>query len=98
VGALMSRALTVTAAKIRFRVEPLDVPPVKAARRLHLTLEQFHEKLPELCSRGFPSPDPTTGNYYLPAIDRWMAERFEQAGCDNLENDRDIICSRIARL
>jgi hypothetical protein len=97
-GALMSQTPTLAAAKIRFKVEPLDVPPAKAARRLHLTLEQFRDKLPELSSRGFPSPDPTTGNYYLPAIDRWMARRFEPSACDSSKNDRDIISSRIARL
>jgi hypothetical protein len=60
---------------IRHRVEPLDVPPSKAARRLHLTPDEFRQKLPELTKRGFPRPDPTTGNYYLPAIDQWMASR-----------------------
>jgi hypothetical protein len=82
------------AAPIRHRIDPVDVPPAKAARRLHLTLEQFQQRLPELENRGFPAPDPTTGNYYLPAIDRWMAARNDLTP----EDDRDLINQRIARL
>jgi hypothetical protein len=85
------------ASPIRHRIDPLDVPPTKAARRLHLTLAQFHNKLTELRSRGFPPPDPTTGNYYLPAIDRWMADRFKPAA-ESSNADCDIISERIARL
>ena len=44
--------------EVRFRVEPGDVPPEKAARRLHLTLDQFTEILPRLLARGFPSRRP----------------------------------------
>ena len=57
---------------IRFRIDPRDVPPAKAARRLHLTLSEFERALPELRRRGFPQPDETTGNYDLAAIDDWM--------------------------
>ena len=60
---------------IRFSVSPRDVPPFKAARRLHLTLNQFDLVLPELLERGFPKADPTTGHYDLTAIDHWMDER-----------------------
>jgi hypothetical protein len=95
-GALMSQ--TIAAAKIRFKVEPHDIPAAKAARRLHLSLDEFRTKLPELVGRGFPPADPTTGMFYLPAIDQWMAGRFEQSPCDNSKNDQDIISSRIARL
>jgi hypothetical protein len=63
---------------IRHKVEPADVPPAKAARRLHLTLEQFEAKLPELQARGFPSADPTTGMYDLEEIDRWRASRHHR--------------------
>lgn len=61
--------------EVRFRVEPGDVPPEKAARRLHLTLDQFTEILPRLLARGFPSPDPDTGNFDLDAIDQWRKRR-----------------------
>lgn len=61
--------------EVRFRVDPADVPPEKAARRLHLTLERFNEVLPRLLARGFPPPDPDTGHYALEAIDQWRKLR-----------------------
>jgi hypothetical protein len=61
---------------IRFHVDPGDVPPVVAARRMGMTLEAFNEKLEELRGRGFPAPDPTTGNYDLHAIDAWRKARY----------------------
>lgn len=60
---------------IRHRVDPGDVPAEKAARRLHLTLEQFNDKLPKLIARGFPPADPDTGNFDLDAIDLWRKRR-----------------------
>lgn len=60
---------------IRFIVEPRDVPPEKAARRLGLSLDRFEELLPRLLSRGFPPSDPDTGNYDLDAIDAWRSGR-----------------------
>jgi hypothetical protein len=83
---------------IRYRVEPLDVPPAKAARRLHLTLAEFRQKLTQLEGRGFPRPDPTTGNYYLPAINQWMAARAALTATAGAQNDKDLINERIARL
>jgi hypothetical protein len=61
-----------TPAHVRFRVDPRGVPPAKAARRLGLTPAAFEAKAVELHARGFPRPDPTTGNYDLVAIDAWM--------------------------
>jgi len=69
------------AAAIRFPVEPRDVPAQKAARRLHLTEDQFELKLPDLLARGFPPADPTTGMFDLDAIDAWRAARHRQADC-----------------
>lgn len=60
---------------IRFPVEPRDVPPEKAARRLHLDLERFNELLPRLLARGFPPSDPDTGMFDLEAIDAWRRAR-----------------------
>jgi hypothetical protein len=77
-------------AQIRYSVEPRDIPAAKAARRLHLTVEQFREKLPELLRRGFPPPDPTTGNYYLPAIDQWMEQRHRFTVGGSPQNDSEI--------
>jgi hypothetical protein len=62
-------------AEIRFRVDPADVPAEKAARRLHLTLDQFKEILPNLIKRGFPAADPDTGMFDLEAIDVWRKSR-----------------------
>jgi hypothetical protein len=64
-----------TQSEIRFRVDPADVPPDKAARRLHLTVEKFNGILPRLRARGFPAPDPDTGNFDLEAIDAWRKSR-----------------------
>jgi hypothetical protein len=60
---------------IRFRVDPGDVPPEKAGRRLGLTLDRFIEVLPRLLARGFPAPDQDTGNFALEAIDQWRKMR-----------------------
>ena len=60
---------------IRHRVDPGDVPPEKAARRMCLTLERFNELLPQLVARGFPPADPTTGMFDLEAIDLWRKLR-----------------------
>lgn len=57
---------------IRFSVEPRLVPPVKAARRLHLTLSEFQTKLRSLINHGFPYPCPVTGHYDMVAIDNWL--------------------------
>lgn len=61
--------------RIRFRVDPGDVPAEKAARRLCLTKAQFLAWLPQLLLRGFPPADPTTGMYDLDAIDAWRRQR-----------------------
>jgi hypothetical protein len=61
--------------EIRFKVDPGDVAPEKAARRLGLTLPRFIEVLPRLLARGFPPADPDTGNFDLDAIDQWRKLR-----------------------
>jgi hypothetical protein len=75
---------------IRYPVEPRDIPPTKAARRLHLTLEEFRAKLPELLKRGFPPADPTTGMFFLPAIDKWMESRHGLTGGNDTRDDSEI--------
>jgi hypothetical protein len=65
----------IPAHSIRYHVEPRDVPPAKAARRLHLTVAEFNRLKDDLLARGFPRPDPTTGNYDLKAIDAWQDAR-----------------------
>ena len=82
------------AGNIRYPVEPKDIPPAKAARRLHLSIDEFRAKLPELLKRGFPPADPTTGMFFLPAIDKWMERRHElirgQGARDDSEIDRRL--------
>ena len=43
-------------AHIRCRVDPGDVPPEKAARRMGLRLAEFEQKLPELLRAAFRRP------------------------------------------
>ena len=63
------------AMSLRYQIEPRDVSPEKAARRLGLTLPEFREVLPRLLSRGFPPPDVDTGNFDLDEIDAWRGRR-----------------------
>jgi hypothetical protein len=60
---------------MKFRVMPRDVSPEAAARRLGLTLAEFNDRYENLVARGFPKPDPDTGNFDLDAIDRWCDAR-----------------------
>jgi hypothetical protein len=60
---------------MRFRVEARDVPAAQAARRLGKSLDEFTAILPNLLARGFPAPDPDTGNFDLHAIDKWCDSR-----------------------
>ena len=89
------------AGRIRYAVHPRDVPPEKAARRLHLTLAAFDLVREELHARGFPSPDPTTGMYDLVAIDAWMDRRSGLADLtvnDGPRNAEAVSRDRIERL
>jgi hypothetical protein len=52
-----------------------DVPVEVAARRMGKKLEEFKKALPNLIARGFPKPDPDTGNFDLDAIDAWRRLR-----------------------
>lgn len=85
---------------VRFRVDPGDVPPEIAARRLGLPLDQFQQKLPELLQRGFPAPDLTTGNFDLAAVDMWRQRRFphlfSSSASDAPKQDRETARARIA--
>lgn len=86
---------------IRYRIEPRLVPPVKAARRLHLTLVEFEDKRRALEQIGFPEPCPVTGFYDLTAIDAWLDRR---AGIGKTTqktvalNAQDVVAQRIAGL
>jgi hypothetical protein len=97
----MSRP-AVAPAKIRFAINPGDVPAVKAARRLHLTLEEFQAQLPELIRRGFPPADPTTNMFCLEAIDAWRFGRYPQllglTGNHVARDAREVAGDRIKRM
>jgi hypothetical protein len=84
--------------KIRFAIDPRDVPPAKAARRLHLTEAEFTKQLPALLARGFPSADETTGMYDLKAIDSWMDSRREARSLTTASHLLDARSSRSDRL
>jgi len=64
-----------TGARIRYPIDPRDIPAEKVARRLHLTLAEFLSLKERLFARGFPRPDPDTGNFDSVAIERWMDAR-----------------------
>lgn len=92
---------------LRYRVDPADVSPEKAARRLGLALSEFEARLPRLLSRGFPPPDPDTGNYDLEAIDRWRRRRHPHLFPEQHDvltappvarDAADVVGARIARL
>jgi hypothetical protein len=87
---------------MRFRVQPGDVPPHAAARRLGLTCAEFDDVLPRLLARGFPQKDPDTGNYDLDAIDQWRKRRYPQlftlTTTPTALDANDVVSKRIARL
>ncbi|MFG1371542.1 hypothetical protein V5F32_05135 [Xanthobacter oligotrophicus] len=83
---------------IRFPVEPRDIPPDKAARRLHLSLPEFEAARPRLERRGFPPPDPDTGMYDLKAIDAWMDRRSHLTAPAAARDAREGALARIANL
>ena len=87
---------------MRFKVEPRDVPPEISARRLGMTLAQFQAKLPNLLARGFPPPDPDTGNFDLLAVDRWCDARhphlFGTGAVTQARDARDVVQDRIANM
>jgi hypothetical protein len=87
---------------VRFRVEPRDVPPAIAARRLGLEPAQFEAALPALLARSFPSPDPTTGNFDIEAINRWCDARhahlFGAAAVIGPRDASTVVKDRIAAL
>lgn len=88
---------------MRFRIEPRDVTPAVAARRLGKSLAEFMAILPNLGARGFPAADPDTGNYDLHAIDRWCDARYPHlfGGGEVMMQARDagtVVRDRIAAM
>ena len=87
---------------MRFRIEPRDVPPEAAARRLGKTFAEFNAALPDLLARGFPQADPTTGNFDLAAINQWCDARhphlFGGAAAMQARDAKDVVQDRLAKL
>lgn len=87
---------------MRFRIDPRDIPPPMAARRLGLDVVVFNAALPNLLARGFPRPDPDTGNFDLQAIDRWCNTRhphlFTSAGPMGAVDVRTVADERLAAM
>jgi hypothetical protein len=90
---------------LRFKLPPGgDVPPVVAARRVGLALDEFREALPQLIARGFPPADTTTGNFDIDAIDEWRRRRFPHLYEGRLtppataRDAKDVVRERVARL
>ena len=85
---------------MRFHVEPRDVPLEVAARRLGKTRPELEVALPDLIARGFPHPDPTTGNFDLAAIDRWCDARHPHlfGAAMQARDARDVVRGRLAKL
>ena len=59
----------------RFRIPPGDITDREAADRMGIAPADFAAVLPNLIERGFPKPDPDTGNFDLDAIDAWRKLR-----------------------
>jgi hypothetical protein len=87
---------------MRFRIEPRDVPPEVAARRLGKTFAEFNAALPDLIARGFPQADLTTGNFDLAAIDRWCDARhphlFSSGVAMHARDAREVVPDRLTRM
>jgi hypothetical protein len=87
---------------MRFSVEPRDVPPEVVARRMGLNSSDFRAALPSLTARGFPQPDPDTGNFDLLAVDRWCDARHPHLfGGNALMQARDantVVQERIEKM
>lgn len=83
---------------MRFRVEPRDIPPPLAARRLGKSHTDFEAILPNLIARGFPTPDPDTGNFDLDAIDAWRRSRHPHLFLTEAPRARDARVAVPARL
>lgn len=78
-----------------FTVDPRDISPELAARRLGLRLDEFEGVADRLYARGFPRPDPDTRLFDLEAINAWMDRR---SGLTSHLGPRDAAAGFRARL
>jgi hypothetical protein len=86
----------------RVHIECGDVRPEAAAKRLGLTLAEFHEVLDQLVARGFPQADPDTHMYDIDAIDEWRRARhpriFGLTSTSEVRSESDLVAKRIAAM
>ncbi len=82
-----------------FSIEPGDIAPSLAAKRMGLSPSAFACSLPELHKRGFPYPDATTGKFDFQAIEAWRRDRHRvDAGHPFDADDANIVvASRMAQ-
>lgn len=79
--------------------EPGDIAPRLAAKRMGLTLAAFNAALPLLYERGFPYPDPTTGQFDFQAIEQWRRNRHAfRTGPLDAEDAEAVVPARLAAL
>jgi hypothetical protein len=69
----------------RFQIVQGDASEKAAAQRMGMTLDAFRIALPNLIARGFPKPDPDTGNSDLDAIDAWRKSRHPHLNAGRAE-------------
>ncbi len=78
-----------------------DVSADVVADRLGTTLAAFNGALPNLVARGFPAPDPDTGNFDVEAIDAWRRARNRHLFPEATIGPRDasnVVTDRLAQL
>lgn len=83
------------------RTDAGDVPAKVAALRLGMDVEDFEAALPNLIARGFPSPEPHTGNFDIEAVDAWRHARHPHLFPSADMGPRDaatVVSDRIARM
>jgi hypothetical protein len=83
--------------EVRFRVDARGIPPVKAARRLGLTMSGFDAVKEKYFEIGFPRPDPISGNYDLKAIDLWMDSRAGLTMTTQARDASTVFAERLER-
>ena len=79
-----------------------DAPPSRMVKCLAISVDDFERMRPALEARGFPKPDPTTGNYDLDAVHAWRKFRNPHLfGLTAVPSARDaaaVIDERLERL
>jgi hypothetical protein len=79
-----------------------DATPAQMVRSLAIDLADFQRLRLELEARGFPRPDPTTGNYDMDAVHAWRRFRnphlFGLTPVPGARNSEDVFGERLEAL